>query len=73
MGNYGSMPSGGKGYSPPYKGHEAMCVNKQQGMNPAIGVGARKVTEGRKPPVESAGKGKGHGGRGYQTAKLKHK
>ena len=73
MGNYGSMPSGGKGYSAPYKGHEAMCVVKQHGMNPAIGVGSHKVTEGRKPPVESANKSKGHGGRGYQTPKIKKK
>jgi len=73
MGNYGSMPSGGKGYSPPYKGHEAMCPVTQHGMNPAIGVGPKKTTEGRKPPVESASKGKGHGERGYKTAKLKHK
>lgn len=55
----------------PYKDHEAMCKVTQKGVGASATVGSRKVTEGRKPQVESANKGKGHGSRGYMTPKLK--
>lgn len=68
------IQSGGKGYQPPYKGHEAMCVVKQKGVNPAIGVGPRKVTEGKKANVEDGNKGSGDGSRAHvASGKAKHK
>jgi hypothetical protein len=68
-GDYG-IQSGKKGYKPPYADHEAMCVVKQHGKNPAIGVGPKKVTEGKVKDLNKGGKGKGGGkapkkGQGY--------
>lgn len=45
------IQSGGKGYSPPYKGHEAMCVVKQSGKGSTQFVGSKKVMEGKKANV----------------------
>jgi hypothetical protein len=77
MANYHSMPDGGKGYKPPYPGHEAMCaVRKSEGKNTSSSlVGTKKVTEGRKPELHdrSTKSTSAHGKRGYQAAKVKHK
>lgn len=76
MANYATLPSGGKKYSPPYPGHEAMCVVKGSSAknNSSSMVGSKKVTEGRKPNLLNKDKSSSkHADRGYQTPKLKHK
>jgi hypothetical protein len=63
---------GKKGYTPPYKDHEAMCVVKQHGVKGEIGVGGKRVTEGRKISTPSdGGKGGGNHSRGYKSASKK--
>ncbi len=53
------IQSGGKGYTPPYKDHEAMCVVKQHGMGSSQSIGSKKVTEGKLANVTDTGsKGK---------------
>jgi hypothetical protein len=70
--SYGFL-NGGKGYKPPYPGHEAMCpVIKSEGRKSSSKVGSSKVTEGRKPSLPNKAKGASgaHGSRGYQAAKV---
>jgi hypothetical protein len=69
-GDYG-IQSGGKGYKPPYPGHEAMCVVKQgiKGSgNPKIG--SNKVTEGNKPDLLNQVKASGKKPDKTQAAKV---
>lgn len=73
MANY-SFQDGGKGYKPPYPGHEAMCVVKGEKAknNGSSMTGSKKVTEGRKPNLLDEKKTTSkHGDRGYQTPKVK--
>lgn len=75
MANYKAIrQDGGKGYKPPYPGHEAMCSVKQSSAknNSSSMVGKKKVTEGRQANLLHDGKGKdSHGERGYQSPKVK--
>ena len=69
------IQSGGKGYKPPYPGHEAMCVVKQKGKGSFDSmIGKKKVTEGKKANLLSQSKTSSKDGdRGYQTPKVKGK
>lgn len=72
MSNY-SFKDGGKGYKPPYPGHEAMCVVKGSSAknNSSSMVGSKKVTEGKRANLLSQEKTSSkHGDRGYQTPKV---
>lgn len=79
MSNYKAIKQdGGKGYKPPYPGHESMCVVKQSMVSGAKGGGlasGKKVTEGKQSNLANGSKGQSssHGGKGYQSPKVKHK
>ena len=75
MANYGAgLLDGGKGYKPPYPGHEAMCaIRKKEGKNTESSmVGKKKVTEGKRANLlDEKSTSSKHGDRGYQAAKVK--
>lgn len=79
MSNYKAIKQdGGKGYKPPYPGHEAMCVVKQSMVSGAKGGGlasGKKVTEGKQSTLANGTRGRSsaNGDRGRQAAKVKHK
>lgn len=80
MSNYTNktgLLNGGKGYKPPYKGHEAMCVVKDKMVSGSSGnplIGKKKATQGKEIHALNQSKGRsGVGKSGYQANKVKGK